>query len=66
MRLKSVSALTLVIAGLALIAFETSIYGAAPVAAEPNSPGRVASMRQVKPAIHDVLLRSAAAKPAAS
>jgi hypothetical protein len=65
-RLKSVSALTLVIAGLALIAFETSIYGAAPVAAEPSSTGRAASARQAKPAIHEALLRSAAAKPAAS
>jgi len=36
MRMKSVSALFLILSGLALIAFETSFYGASPVAAAPQ------------------------------
>ena len=36
MPLKSVSAIMLIIAGLAVIAFETSIYGAVTVEASPN------------------------------
>jgi len=35
MRLKSVSALMFVIAGLALVTFETSVYGVRPVEAAP-------------------------------
>lgn len=37
MRMKSVSALFLILSGLALIAFETSFYGASPVAAAPHA-----------------------------
>jgi hypothetical protein len=37
MQLKSVSALFLILSGLALIAFETSFYGASPVAAAPQA-----------------------------
>jgi len=36
MQMKSVSALFLILSGLALIAFETSFYGASPVAAAPQ------------------------------
>jgi hypothetical protein len=37
MQLKSVSALFLILSGLALIAFETSFYGASPAAAAPQA-----------------------------
>jgi hypothetical protein len=37
MRMKSVSALFLILSGLALIAFETSFYGASPVSAAPQA-----------------------------
>ena len=37
MRMKSISALFLILSGLALIAFETSFYGASPVAAAPQA-----------------------------
>ena len=37
MQMKSVSALFLILSGLALITFETSFYGASPVAAAPQA-----------------------------
>jgi hypothetical protein len=37
MRMKSISALFLILSGLALISFETSFYGASPVAAAPQA-----------------------------
>ena len=37
MRMKSVSALFLILGGFALIAFETSFYGASPLAASPQA-----------------------------
>jgi hypothetical protein len=45
MSMKSVSALFIVLGGLMLIAFETSFYGALPVAAAPQT--RLAAVRQV-------------------
>ncbi|MFZ0909516.1 MAG: hypothetical protein WCC76_14765 [Candidatus Acidiferrales bacterium] len=47
MRMKSVSALFLILGGFSLIAFETSFYGAAPVAAAPQAKAstQIASAR---------------------
>lgn len=51
MRLKSVSALMLIIAGLALVALETSVYGVQSVEASPVPSASARAGREAHPAL---------------
>jgi len=53
MRLKSVSALMFVIAGLVLVTFETSVYGVRPVEAAPTSASPARTGGETQPALGD-------------